>query len=54
MTDKVDGNEKKMEDRQFFPLFRLFYVLQQLVVLFSFTIHTKNQFKPTFVCVFNF
>jgi hypothetical protein len=54
MTDKVDENKKKREDRQFFPLFGLFYVLQQLVVLFSFTFHTKDQFKPTFVGVFDF
>jgi hypothetical protein len=49
MTDKVDGNEKKLEDRQFFPLFRLFVVLQQLIVLFLFYFHTKNQFQPTFL-----
>jgi hypothetical protein len=54
MTDKVDGNEKKQEDRQFFPLFGLGSVLQQLVVLFSFIVHTKNQFKPTFVSFFDF
>ncbi len=54
MTDKVDGNRKKQEDRQFFPLFRLFFVLQQLVVLFSFLLYTKNLFKPTFVCFFWF